>query len=393
MIYYYVPKKLLEAKEHIQNIHKKAVETTVGDMNNRQFKQLVYEIVALESEMLEGYSYTLKKEEISLLANYIPGNHFNVKIDHLLGVLKYRWDSQIMKTLYQHWQNYYINMENIKIFSYIGAENEGFLNEFLTLYTVSPKEVQMSIETGTVVELFSKTAAEFNANSKEEFEESLQSIGLNLQFSLAKECIKEFYFVCSGDVYVKLGDRKVFDLFRTMHPESTKRILVNMLKKLSDQQLDQFEEVLNYYYRRTGDRGRGEFNSYFSDIDKALVNKYGTWLNRWNIRRIFLKDTKDRNKFWLKFANDSRVRTSYAKQTDCLILHFPKSVFIEFREIGPVYQYNHDYYEAEVSKMVERTSKDTDLKRWLRNVSDYKMLQEHRGHWEEKVEERIRVSF
>lgn len=390
---FYFPKKLELAREQIVQIHSTVAEAKEAEVDSGSFKELLMKIVSLEEYAVEGFSYTISRKELLLLGIYLPRNQYEVNLRNVYLIFRYHLNESVMRAIFEQWQKYYTKRENARIFAMIA--NQPVMRQKLEeMAELTPMSIEACIPSGRVVELFSSTATAGNYGAQcdtiENYEEMLERVGLKLEYALGKACKKEFYLVCSGKAYMKMGEGRLLNEIMPLGKESKKRFLLNLLRRLENQELNRFFRIADYYFNLTGSYGMDSFRQYFAQVPQDLVNKYIAWINRLNINRVFMQDaSSDRIRFWMKYADDRNVRVSYMKPHNCLIFEFKRSMFIEFAEIGPVYEYDTTYYERCVHRELIRETKTTELKSWLRNVSNYEMLKEHRGYWQNEVARKI----
>lgn len=386
MKYFYYPKRLAKAKEEIEKIHTNVAETVVAE-DLQSLRDFIDEIVALEKNELEGYACTLNKKELQMLCMYIPSNKYGVPLDNLLGVVSYQLSELRIRILYQYWQNNYSYQESRGIFEMI-QKQQTFYNMFKDSYQTDCGKIAESIRNERVLELYISFLHGKDLESTEAYQKALLRYGLNLEFQLAKDCMKEFYFICAGKVYMDMGEYSLYQKLLSMKPWQLKKLLVNLLKKLADSQLDEFYKIAEYYETRTGEYGSQKFNDYFSQIPPNLTQKYHAWMNRYKIQKVFINDANnDRSSFWKQYSNQAHI--NIYNSTDAMAIIFDKTIFIEFRTLGPVYHYTREYYNEKVARAVVNYSKEIDLKSYLLHGTEPLKRKVHIGHWQYEIARQI----
>lgn len=388
MKYFYYPKRLAKAKEEIEKVHTNVAESVVVE-DLQILRDLIDEIVALEKNELEGYACTLNKKELQMLCMYIPSNKYGVPLDNLLGVVSYQLSELRMRTLYQYWQNNYSYQESFSIFTMI-QNQEKFHKMFKERNKVDCGKIAESIRNERVLKLYISFLHGTDLESIEAYQKALLRYGLNLEFQLAKDCMKEFYFICAGKVYMDMGEYSLYQKLLSMKPWQLKKLLVNMLKKLTDSQLDEFYKIAEYYETRTGEYGSQKFNDYFSKIPYNLWQKYHAWMNRFKIHKVFINDANnERSSFWKQYSNQAHI--SFYDSTDAMAIIFEKTIFIEFRTLGPVYHYSREYYNDKVARAVVNYSKESDLKYYLLHGTEPLKRKVHIGYWQHEIARQIQT--
>lgn len=388
MKYFYYPKRLAKAKEEIEKVHTNVAEAVVAE-DVQSLKDLIDEIVALEKNELEGYACTLNKKELQMLCMYIPSNKYGVPLENLLGIISYQLSELRVRILYQYWQNNYSYIESCGIFEMI-QKQQTFHKMFKDSYKVYCGKIAEAIRNERVLELYISFLHGTNLESIEAYQKALLRYGLNLEFQLAKDCIKEFYFVCAGNVYMDMGEYPLYRKLLDMKPWQLKKLLVNLLKKLTDSQLDEFYKIAEYYETKTGEYGSQKFCDYFSQIPSNLSQKYHAWMNRFKIYKVFINDANnDRSSFWKQYSNQAHI--SFYDSTDAMAIIFEKTIFIEFRNLGPVYHYSKEYYNKKVSNAVINYSKENDLKSYLLHGTEPLKRKVHRGYWKYEIARQIQT--
>lgn len=126
----FTPKKLISSRKIICDEHSKAVEEKNLMVPNDELKNLIRGLVVLPDSSVRRRAFALNKRELTMIASYLPYNHYKVDMKNLFAVICLRLDLNLCDKLFFAWQMSYSNMDCNNFLIQLTLENEVW-NTFL----------------------------------------------------------------------------------------------------------------------------------------------------------------------------------------------------------------------------------------------------------------------
>ena len=287
MKYMYIPHKLIDAKEDIiYSLEKKKNDGSKAP--GESLLTLVSSLVALDKEVLKMHAITLSNYDVERIAAYIPFNYYKVKMDNLFEIFKIRKNWKLCETLYYTWQDSYDNSEC----------NDFILRELMTDKDFTTVLLDCNytedifyriLKSGDVVDYFGRVIAASKHLENMSLEEKLYYWRIRKDSKLYRGINSIFYTFCNRQDLLSEPEKtllKAAKRFVLLDDGLIKRFIVNLLTRLTLEDLQQFNELAEYLVKQTGDVRENRFKVFFEGVDSKLVKKYKKWLKTLEINGI-----------------------------------------------------------------------------------------------------------
>lgn len=390
----YKPTLIHDARVDIVAMH--PLENTPERIkNDRELEKLIRRIVKLDQKEIKKEALILTEKDVNKIIGYMPFNDFNVKLDNLFAVYKYRAKASYAKYLFMSW----LESFDRKDFNSLAVKN--LLNDELFVEELKRvnlnKDIFLQWLTAESIPYFVGRFAYNSYKSEKGFEGSLEHFGVLRTSQLFLKCESLFYTYCLKQDYLKCGSSKLYEIVNRYDDYMFRVFLKNFVQLLDIGELCKYNELMPVIISHTSEyESSKQFNDFFQNENPAYVEKFIDWLHSYLTIRIFGND--ERGRFWSKFKFVSAPRRM--RSNDAIVMKMNQYIAIEFigtgkkahEALGPIYFYSNDYYKSDISKWVETATYNNNQLRqilyndWLPGDTDYKLRVTHHGDWEGNVE-------
>lgn len=367
----FTPMKILNTAEYIKEKHKKINERYNNlNIDDEYLVKLLKTINEIDKAELPGFSYRLKKHDLYLLANYMPGNKYNVDLEKIYIILKTRFRDEFIKILFKGFKNHYYNKEfNI------------YLLRLLNLSENSPEVLNMSKDTLEVIKKWLKQDNPVSAivhsclAIKKEFKVFMSAFRLEENTLIYKDCRKYFYRICGKEHYIHGDINEILEVLKTYTLDEKTGFMNNYLTLL---EVDEFQDpVLDYIYYSYGEPNES-YNNIWQNINHHAVEKYKMWIIQKRMKDFFGED--ERYVFWYGYIKNLDAKLLHVNERQ-LFIDFGKFVVIEFRNIGnAAYVYRNNDFDKYFRRLINRGTVYSDGNFKYRAVALERII--HSGNWQ-----------
>lgn len=343
----FTPKKLLKVESEIKRVHLKVNESFSSEkVDTNRLRNLLDKIQTLHKEEIPRFSYELTKDELYLLADYMPKNNYDVDIGKIYEILKIRFRDEFLPIIFTSFQNYYYNVDfNI------------YFRNFLKLSKAPHKALKLSIE---AVAIFMKWLEEEDLVDKivksyfslnRDFNSYMKFFGFSMNKKLYEDCKKYLFTCCNKEFYLEADVKELLDIIMEYNQELMIKFVNNYLLKM---ELDEFQyRILDYIYMRYGKVDEERLGYIWDKIHPKAKEKYSIWLAQIQMNEFFQGD--ERYTFWFDYIKELSAKVLVVNDKQ-LFLDFGKFVVVEFREIGnAAYIYGKDVFDMYFSKYLNKS--------------------------------------
>lgn len=375
----YYPQKLGKAVLDLKDIFDSSEERY--SINKSRLEEIIYGIVGCESEKkLRLFVLALTKAELKAVAVYIKSNYLKVDANRLLDAFIVVDAFFCFKILYESWQQAYKNPFDFNAIRKVIMHYQDDIIEEYHMQDVNTLAIWMSSNSAEI-EVCKYMAA--GCSDENSFLAKLRDLQLNENYMLYRDVKGIFLEYCGPKVYLNMGDTGLLNSIKTRNLESQKNIMYNFLEKVDEDFYSNFPDLAIHVH----DRLFGAYNDmlYQNSIGQkpeVLRNSYNTFINIFWILRTFGNGM--RAKFWKRFVK--HFNAEYYSRHDMLLMKFNRCVVIEFKEMGPMYFFDEEVFRRNYQEK-QFYKKTVDLKWELRNNEEYIVMKEHRGDWQQYVDQ------
>lgn len=385
------PKKLQRVRKEVDVLHKrKDVMTNFLYLSaDNELECLVRYLVKLSETDLAIEVYVLSDMEVYRIAGYLPYNYFNVDMTNLFGVFKARSDRNLCKILYNQWQNSY-NNKSCNDFLHILLKKDDNFQKYIRENHLTPEQMDIILRNQDIKWGLGNEIVKYPFSGKKTLKEKFEFFGIHEDSKIYIDCLEIFYTFCRKEDYLEADPVELLNIvkkYEIRNKPLLKTFLINFLSKLKLTKLAKFRDLARYFETLTGDADTPKtgYENFFDDMPENLVEKYMDWINRCKIEQYFGND--DRSKFWkqYRFVNVQRFAKS-----DAIIMEFKQYTAVEFlgQAMGPIYFYRKEYFDK-LLKGQFMLLENSQMRQYLFHQSKYEDRKEHRGYWQDNVDEYI----
>lgn len=348
--------------------------------SDKELKALLEKIVACKNDKeLKRLSIVLTNAQIAGIAGCIKTNPYNVDIHKVIRLFVVSHNERAFHTIYEDWQNDFRNpFQQTDIYPLIVEYKEYISNDLNTcrFLPLNDNTLYQYMTNNKADESIAKELAG-TSNSNTQFLKRLKQTSILENSVLYTEITKLFMLVCKGSVFLDLGDTELVRLLRKEPENTAGRILIHFLDVVKISNYPNFIQLAQFAYAF---RNTHYFKNSQLTTDNRIKHKYDSLVNLiWLIK--VLED--NRLYFWNEYIAHFKAR--YFSQHEMLLMDFGKYYAVEFKEVGPVYFFEKDYYYKRYLKH-GLPGNTVDLKRKMRNdTTPIKYMKEHRGYWQDEV--------
>lgn len=352
----FTPRKLLSVEEDIktrhQNINERDLKLAIDD---EYLRKLVNKINSLNKEELLSFSYRLKREDLFLLAVYMPKNQYNIDLEKVYIILKNRFREQFIKILFEGFKNHYYNKEfnrHLIQFLNLSENSHGILNIGKNELEIIKKWLRQDDLVATIVQSCLKIKKDFNP--------FMLAFKFNEDTQIYRDCRKHLYTICNKEYYLFGDINEILGIFETYILDEKIAFMNNYLTIL---EIEEFQDpVLNHIYYTYGDPKDGLMDNIWRNISNLAVEKYKIWLAQKHMKEFFGGD--ERYIFWYDYIKNLEAELLHVNERQ-LFIDFGEFVVIEFRNIGnAAYIYRKSDFDRYFRKYINMNTvySDTNLK-------------------------------
>lgn len=334
--YTFFPRKLLEAESEIKRAHHKInAELKIDGIDTNRLRNLLNKIKELDKNEIPRFSYELSKEDLYLLADYMPRNSYDVDLDKIYEILKIRFRDDFISIFYSGFQNHYYN-----------TNFNNYFRKFLKLTNKSHAVLGISIE---AINQFINWLSESNVidkivnsyfSSNTDFDSYMKYFGFLPSKKLYEDCIRYLYTCCSAKFYLEANIEELINIIKGYNHKEIIKFINNYLLRM---EVDDFQdEILNYIHLKYGDIDEKNYIYIWNNIYEEAKQKYSIWIAQKQMDKFFKGDA--RYMFWVNFIKDVTAKLMAVNDKQ-LFLDFGKFIVVEFKEINnAAYIYSKDVF-------------------------------------------------
>lgn len=370
----YYPKKLHDEVARIKKEYESTLDGT--QIIKERVEQIILRIVGCSDEdELRFLALTFTKAELKAVAMYTKNNYLHVDLNKVISIFTIVKSFDCFKIVYDIWQ---INYTNPYSYDIISKLINCYRDEIKSSFEINNVDIiaeWMSSENADVLIGREMTR---QSSSIDIFNINLSKYKLNRRYALYRNIQAEFLCSCDSKIYLDMGDDVLYETMSALNMEYQRSIMFNFLRFVDANMFSRFETVAEHAHDRLfGDPADSTYKKYMANQPEQVKKAYEYLINVFWLIKLFGRDRRSR--FWKKYIKDFTVR--YYASHDMLLMEFRRCVVIEFKEVGPAYFFDKEFFEKNYIRY--RISKKTiDFKWDLKNLKEYLYRKEHRGYWE-----------
>ena len=287
MKYMYIPHRLIAAKDDIIFSHKKIKENKEKAFHE-DLHAFVRRISLLDKERVKVHTITMTNREVERIAAYIPYNQYKVDMRNLFDIFKMRINLRLCEILFDSWLDSYDNAKCNAFMRDELMEMEEFSMVVLD-HNFTENEFRDLLASDDIISYMGDLISH-------EFDKGNYSLRKRVgHWKIRDDCklyanlSDIFYTFCSEDDYLgESEDRllRVAKRYVLLDNGLINRFIVNLMKNMSLEELENLKRLANYLIKQTGDTSENRFRVFFEGIDDELVEKYEKWLDRLGLNGI-----------------------------------------------------------------------------------------------------------
>ena len=382
----FIPKRLIRARESIALIHRHTEEPTPISMDD-ELRKLIISLVSLEKYQVKARAYTLTKEEMDLVAGYIPHNYYNVELANLCKIFSIRTSDRLCTILFNQWQEAYNNVSCNAFLRELLDYDEHFI-VLIQKNNMEEAFFKDILQDSNIAYRFGKEALIKPASTAtgKTLADRMAFWGIREDSKLYSDCSFLFYTYCGREDYLvasKIALLNYVKQYEKKGIETLQGFLRNFLLKMWLKDLLLFKDIAMFLQSIIGDNrnNRKKFDAFFENFDPILVRKYINWINLFKIEEYFGSD--ERSAFWKKYKFESVRKYSYS---NAVVMEFECYYAVEFlgKAMGPIYIYSKGNFEEKIIKKFWSYN-NQQLRKELYHNSVWFYRKEHLGYWQGEV--------
>lgn len=402
----FIPRRLTEARKRIVEelpLKSKAspARPVFSDAEKRRF---LTEIAALPKRLVLQRAYALPYERIEIIADYLAGNIYHLKLDNLFSIFHEREDKDLYSRMMIGWDSYYANAECNKFLS-DQVKTSLALQLYIAEIHMNPDEFGQMLSAGNIPEWWGEYLEKHPAPDVNPWNisESMEYYGIIRNSRLYDQIQLRYYLVCDRRAFeskdlTPLRLKSNIEQY-AYNKEDIRKFMIHFLECFGGTGKDnskpwqvRFYPIASTFERIIGANGTQTQDAFFETIDSRLKTAYQQWLNRATIENTF-GSTDERTRFWKRFEFGS---VTFYRSAGVLVMQTcdNEHYVIEFqgKAQGPLYildketflgmQPNVCYYSnPELRKYLYSKYSSEGYTR-----SPHIHRQEHKGDWRYQVD-------
>lgn len=354
-----------------------------GIVSQARLEEIIKQIVNCEETELQLYAFTLSKLELKAVAMYIKNNFLKVDLSKVFEIFVIIDSFYCFQIIYETWQ---LNYKEPYDYHFVKRVIEHYEDDIVLRYQIPDVRILASWMSSEKSEEHISQYLADKCNGLDDLHMELKKLGLDERYALYKDIQSVYLCYCNENTYVRIGDQRLLECMRAVNLESQRNIMYNFLRVVNYDKFDQFENIANYAYSSLfGSETDSLYRKTIGQTSEGIRLSYKALINVFWLLKLFGRDA--RSQFWRKYIKKFKV--DYYSEHNMLLMAFRRSIVVEFKEIGPIYFFDADYFYENIKKKMSYKN-TVDLKWDLRNISDYKYMKEHRGYWQYAVNAALR---
>lgn len=342
----FTPRKLLKVESEIKEVHLNVNESFSNKkVDTNRLRNILDRIESLNEEEILRFSYELTKDELYLIADYMPRNSYNVDLNKIYEILKIRFRDEFLPILFRGFQNHYYNVDFNKYF-----------RNFLKLSSAPHKTLNISVEALAILvkwleeeDIVKKIVKSYFVLDRD-FHSYMKFFGFSINRKLYEDCMRYLYTCCDKKFYLEANVWELFNIIKTYNQEEMINFMNNYLMKL---EIDEFQdEILEFIYSRYGKVDELRLVYIWDRIFPKAKEKYSIWVAQVEMNEFFQGD--ERYTFWFDYIRELSAKILVVNDKQ-LFLDFGEFVVVEFREINnAAYVYSKNVFDTHFSRYINR---------------------------------------
>ena len=362
----FAPNQMILAVAKIAKEHPTAGELQVN-ISQESLRELVLRIDQKEPGELRTVSRTITRRQAQALCAYLPTNAYHVDLRKITAVIGYRFHQGCFRTLFYKWMEFPYSKECLALLGKFDTE-EYRPGEFSLKIGLLKKWSGASEPLSAVAQ----TANDLGQGDI--YHQRFGDIGLISGSNLEKICYWIFLSKAKGNQLLGETDQRIHANIQSLSIEKQIAVLVRILLagRVSNSFLTKFPRCYQLAYAIWKEPNSQTFKP------AELFQTYAWWYNFYQLAEAMHGDSRRIN-FWKTYLD--KCQCSRYSSHEMLIMRFKKHVVTEFENIGAVYIFTSQNFDAEVVPQM-RAKKTAELKSWLYHYAHPLDRQTHHANWE-----------
>lgn len=367
MKFSFSPKRLIQSKNNILITHSHT-NNPAPVKPSKDLMKLIQRLVVLELYELKRNALSLTNKEMIMVTSYLSHNYYDVNMNNLFEIFKYRSNERLCHILFNQWQDSYDNNELNQYIRKLLKIDEKLIMLIRKNHT-DEMEFDRFLKEGQIPINYVKMIMDYPFEGKLNLKQKLEYFGIRKESRLTYDCEFLYYTLCNRNDYLYVKETDLLIVVKKYNESQLKCFLKNLLKNLSLKDLNNLLGIARYLQTKVGENYSKKFIDFFSGFSAKIVQKYVDWINIGKIEEYFGED--ERSMFW---KNYRFVKVKKFPSSNSVVMEFKKHIVVEFlgRSMGPTYIYKKIYFEQNVKKWFTRTSHDNiSMRRQLYRYTSY----------------------
>ena len=393
MAVYVQPKELRKALAEISSIHGPIDGGPPPDISDETFKKFILNLVRTSKKRIAALAKTIPEYKISLIADYVTTNRYNVSCENLYTCLRLRAKARDFDVVYKDWLNHYSNAE---VQNFIIRMLESNKEMKLLFYDLNNRVLNwIRYDTESII---SNICLNFKIFfTLENIKKALKNMFIYEGTNLYLDIMSSLYLYCNKNIYQSVGEAALKTAFYSYDMRERVIFTANLLKevplRILVDWLDLFETIDNKY-KGTSKKSKNK-QQFLEDIEsqyEGAKRLYLAWENLIKVKKYFNGDP-ERIRFWMGYA----TKYSFNMIRESIYIDFGDYVATEFKGVaaGPVYIYHRREFNTVVISKMRKMSKQK-FQKWQydnyqhrRNGVIYRLV--HSAGWQTTLGGRLRT--
>lgn len=356
---FYIPQKLIKAKNEVILIHTKKSHFDQNSDNDAFFRFL-----KLIEKKSKNKAVEYAKTEmlfLKMLSYYIITNSNNH--GNYYWVLQNLAEEEDWERMFSGWQDHFRN-SSVKEFI---ADSLQKSDSFISYKNANLPNAKLDwLSSDDVVDEICNICG--RVDSEKVFSNNMVKLGVIYQKELYVHCLKKFLLYCNRQAYLSFDEKLIIRTYNSFDDSDKIKFLVNYINELSVYDLDNQEDMYeNITKSLTSEASRKKLINTLSDRD--LLDKYYQWLDRMKLK-LFFEGDPYRFHFWIKYQKGNKI-VNYG---NTLYIDFGDYVATEFNQVagGPFYLFTKSYFDNVIWARMRSYNKNA-FQVYLRSQYDTKV--------------------
>lgn len=341
------PLKLAETASKINQMLPNS-DNNAKKIDEKDIKKLIISAVNMNEKKIHLYANMLSDEDLDIIASYVSENVFNVNLNNLFDILRYKMNKHLFIIFYKGWLNNYTDPDLCKFLSECCDNNNVKTKEFID--KVLPCSiVQEWLKSDEIVESACVTAISYMREKSTSLDQAKENLSIYPSV-LSQEISQVYYCICSEKEYLMCGDDSIVSGTVGYSENIYHTFILNFLNNVTKKNISSFPSTCEKIVKSLDDPHICSIN-YKKVFSEENNEKYpraeDTYIFCYNAHQIdSIFGDQERGQFWKKqnYNYNFKYCQPY-KEHQIVVMYFDDYIILESFE-----------YEDKVKQMLSPNS-------------------------------------